>query len=116
MTKEEINKLSHTEAKELLIKIFDDGYKARMYLALSSQLDKINEQLDTLEFNIQDKDDKQVVDYILDMAEKASKISKSMDEFLATINKETLEQEKKKKAKAKASSVESFALNNGGQA
>jgi superfamily II RNA helicase len=116
MTKEDIAKLSGSEAKELLEKIFDDGYKARMYLSLSQQLDNINSQLEGLEFNIQSKDDKQIVDYILEMAEKASKISESMDKFLSTINKDTLEQEKKAKNRAKLGSVESFTLNHGRKA
>ena len=116
MTKEEIQELNESEAKELLTRLFDDGYKARMHIALSEQLDKINNQLENLEFNIPDKDDKQVVDYILDMAEKSSKIAKSMDDFLATINKDTLEQEKSKKNKARSGSVESFILKNGRKA
>lgn len=112
MTEQDIDKLSHQAAKEKLKQFYSDEYKAEMYLALTEKMKMITTSLDNIEkIDLTNKENKQIIDLITDLAEKGSKMADSLDKIREGLDKEILQKTKQERKKSKPISIEALVLN-----
>ena len=110
MKPSEIDKMPVNELRERLKLIYGKA-EAFMYLSLVEQQLEIARQISEVDYDIKKKEDQDVIDLIVKLAEKGEKIQDSMQKMLTRIDPEIMREAKEETLKAKKGSVESFALN-----
>lgn len=112
MNEKEVNSLSLAECRAKLKQIYSDEYKADMYIALTEKMQLITHSLNNIEeIDIKNKENKQVLDLITDLAEKGCKISDSLDKIRESFDADILKKAKEERKKSKPISIESLVLN-----
>lgn len=114
MTESEIDDLNEKEAKQKL-KSFFKHPAVDIYFSVKSQMESMAAQIERLDVDITDKENKHVTDVIMEFANKGAQISETMTKLRSQIDAETFLKEKQKRLQPKRDSPEYYVLKRKGE-
>lgn len=108
MTSEEIDKLSESAAKERLKAFYSNRESASSYLAIQDQIQKLSDQFDKIDINIDSDSSDKAFERFLNFSQKLITIEKAQKERLSILDEEVLRAEKARRNAAKSGRLEQF--------
>lgn len=109
MTESEIDSLTESEAKQKL-KAFFKHPAVDIYFSVKGQMENMAAQIEALDIDITDKDNKHITDVIMEFANKGANIAETMTKLRSQIDAETFLKEKQKRLQPKRDSQEYYVL------